>query len=78
MEKIERLTERVRGVAQPVWYDKTIPCRQMDCCPEGDCVNAKCDFAIIIERLAAYEDIGLSPEEVATLKNRFSKRRTSK
>lgn len=69
LRKIDRLTERYKnGIADAVWRDKSYPCHRMDICPEGDCdIRNYCDYANILERLAAYEDTRLTPKDVAMM-----------
>lgn len=81
LDKIKRLTERENnGTAWPVWKDKSIPCCQKCLldelwCVEGQCINTECDFRHIIDRLAAYEDSKMTPQEVIDMKERENKRR---
>lgn len=81
LRKSERLTERdSKGNARPAWKDKSIPCRQIHLlealwCVEGDCTNEECDFRRIIDKLAAYEDSRLKPEEVIAMQEKEKRRR---
>lgn len=82
LRKTERLTERDRktGIASSVWHDKSIPCRRDDMlaaewCPDENCVDTNCDFRRILDKLAAYEDTRMTPEEVIAMKEREKRRR---
>lgn len=68
LKKSERLTERVKGVADAVWKDDTYPCHKFDFCPEECSHVGICDFAVRIESLCAYEETRLTPDGIERLR----------
>lgn len=73
LKKRDRLTIRYKcGVPDAAWWDKTYPCAH---CPydmnvNRDCTSpVACDFAIMLNHLAAYEETGLTPDDIIKLKN---------
>ncbi len=69
---MDRLTEKAYGIAQIVkartelngkvcYYTCGDICKRQDSCRHG------CPIQAILDRLAAYQDTGLTPEEVAEL-----------
>lgn len=77
LKKLDRLTERdKKGIAWPVWKDKSIPCYQKKLidelwCIEGRCTDADCDFRNILNKLADYEDTKMTPEEIKEMKDNY-------
>lgn len=76
LKETERLTERdaLSGVAR-LKYKDGLNCGNFWFCPEGECNAHACDVAIAVERLAAYEDSKMTPEEVIRMKEKEKRRR---
>jgi hypothetical protein len=78
LRKKDRLTIRdpKTKTADLLYKDESIPCRRVWFCPnEGPCTGKPCDLSIVIEKLAAYEDTRMTPEEVIAMKEREKRRR---
>lgn len=70
LHKTQRITKRSKtGVASTFWKDG-MSCYKEDFCPPPgqECNAHACDLAIAIERLAAYEDTRMFPEDVVAMK----------
>ena len=61
---MNRLTERINGVATCTErYEMRSPCHYCEYQSTDDCSRQNCTYALIIDELARYEDIG-KPEEL--------------
>lgn len=77
LNEIERLTERnpKTGVAH-LKYTDGLACGTFWFCPQtGPCNAHRCDLAIAVNMLAAYEDSRMKPGEVMKMKEREKRRR---
>lgn len=67
---MERLTERIDGtVVSKERYEKYSPCHGCKWQSTEYCKQDDCTYGSALDRLAAYEDIGLEPEEIQDLKD---------
>lgn len=79
LTKLDRLTYRDPKTQNTdlKYHDASIPCRKAPMCPEKGtkCTGFPCELSEIIERLAAYEDTRMYPEEIQKMKEREKRRR---
>lgn len=76
LSEFERLTEKDEKGNYRLKYTMGLACGTFWYCPTDlSCHAKRCDLAIAINKLAAYEDSGMKPEEVMRMKEREKKRR---
>lgn len=60
-----RLTERIDGItASRERYEKHSPCHHCKWQSVNKCLDEECTYGSILNKLAEYEDIGMTPYEV--------------
>lgn len=77
LHKAQRITERSKtGVASAIWKDG-MSCHKEDFCPPPgqECNAHACDLAIALERLAAYEDTRMLPDDITAMQKEVKRLR---
>lgn len=66
---MNRLTESIDGIAvSKERYDKHSPCHYCEYQSTDNCLQEECTYANALQKLSAYEETGLEPQEVEQVK----------